>query len=276
MHGQGFGVESESQALIKVTYPIGYWLLGPTKVASVSNAENHIVGGRAALHTAFGSQLSGEPTCWWCTTHSISGWTINHLTYHCLGQCKFQIRCYLIGNASGASDPLDPMSIWCTSNQPKLIQYNSICRLYCSRKWLISNSWGAGDVLVSPGKVGHWPWDDPRWKHQGPNYTLRLWEDRMWGLGQRPKMSSNGEPLGAGLHCIYTILHEGYARLSMRLCMVQCYANDAIVELGLCGCIRKKPLGDIVLCSLCSIDSSRHKSPIYNQYSHSHGIYSTP
>jgi len=45
-------------------------------------------------------------------------------------------------------------------------------------------------------------------------------------LGQRPKMSSNGEPLGAGLHCIYTTLHEGYARLSMRLRTVQCYASD--------------------------------------------------
>ena len=54
-------------------------------------------------------------------------------------------------------------------------------------------------------------------------------------LGQRPKMSSNGEPLGAGLHCIYTTLHEGYTRLSMRLHTVQCYASDVIVELRLCG-----------------------------------------
>ena len=53
-------------------------------------------------------------------------------------------------------------------------------------------------------------------------------------LGQRPKMSSNGEPLGAGLHCIYTTLHEDYARLSMRLCTVQCYVSDVIVELRLC------------------------------------------
>jgi len=56
----------------------------------------------------------------------------------------------------------------------------------------------------------------------------------MQGLEQRPKMSSNVEPLGAGLHCIYTTLHESYVRLSMRLCTVQCYANDAIVELRLC------------------------------------------
>jgi len=54
-------------------------------------------------------------------------------------------------------------------------------------------------------------------------------------LGQRPKMSSNGEPLGAGLHCIYTTLYEGYARLSMRLHTVQRYASDVIVELRLCG-----------------------------------------
>jgi len=48
-------------------------------------------------------------------------------------------------------------------------------------------------------------------------------------------MSSNGEPLGARLHCIYTTLHEGYARLSTRLRTVQCYVNDVIVELKLCG-----------------------------------------
>ena len=48
-------------------------------------------------------------------------------------------------------------------------------------------------------------------------------------------MSLNGEPLGAGLHCIYTTLHEGYARLFMRLRTVQCYVSDVIVELRLCG-----------------------------------------
>ena len=53
-------------------------------------------------------------------------------------------------------------------------------------------------------------------------------------IGVGPKMSSNGEPLGAGLHCIYTTLHEGYARLSTRLHTVQCYASDIIVELRLC------------------------------------------
>ena len=77
-------------------------------------------------------------------------------------------------------------------------------------------------------------WDDPRQKHQGPYYTRNFKEDRIWVLGQRPKMSSNEGSLGAGLHCIYTILHEGYARLPMRLCTVQCYANDAIVEPRLC------------------------------------------
>jgi len=59
-------------------------------------------------------------------------------------------------------------------------------------------------------------------------------------LGQRPKMSSNGEPLGAGLHCIYTTLHKGYTRLSMRLHTVQCYASDVIVELRLCGMTSRK------------------------------------
>jgi len=47
-------------------------------------------------------------------------------------------------------------------------------------------------------------------------------------------MSSNGEPLGAGLHCIYTTIHEGCVRLSMRLCTVQSYVSDIIVELKLC------------------------------------------
>jgi len=71
LHGQGFRAESESQALIRVTYPIGYRSLGPTKLASVSDAENHVVGGRAALHLAVGTRLSGEPTCRSCTTPSI-------------------------------------------------------------------------------------------------------------------------------------------------------------------------------------------------------------
>ena len=35
-------------------------------------------------------------------------------------------------------------------------------------------------------------------------------------LGQRPKMSSNGEPLGAELHCIYTTIHE--AMYCAKLC----------------------------------------------------------
>jgi len=47
-------------------------------------------------------------------------------------------------------------------------------------------------------------------------------------------MSSNGEPLGAGLHCIYTTIHEGYARLSMRLRAGRKLCNDITVELRLC------------------------------------------
>jgi len=53
-------------------------------------------------------------------------------------------------------------------------------------------------------------------------------------LGQRPKMSSNGEPLGAELHCIYTTIHEGYAWPSTRLHTVQSYVSDVMVELRLC------------------------------------------
>ena len=44
----------------------------------------------------------------------------------------------------------------------------------------------------------------------------------------KPKESLNGEPLGAGLHTIYTTIHKGCARLSIGLCTV----HDIIVELG--------------------------------------------
>ena len=43
----------------------------------------------------------------------------------------------------------------------------------------------------------------------------------------KPKESSNGEPLGAGLHTIYTTIHKGCARLSVGLCTV----HDITVEL---------------------------------------------
>ena len=45
---------------------------------------------------------------------------------------------------------------------------------------------------------------------------------------RKPKESSDGEPLGAGLHTIYTTIHKGCARLSIGLCTV----HDIIVELG--------------------------------------------
>ena len=51
------------------------------------------------------------------------------------------------------------------------------------------------------------------------------------GLGSfecKPKESSNGEPLGAGLHSIYTKVHEGCARLFIGLCTV----HNIIVDLG--------------------------------------------
>ena len=52
--------------------------------------------------------------------------------------------------------------------------------------------------------------------------------DRTQLFERKPKESSNGEPLGAGLHTIYTIVHEGCMRLSVGLCTV----HDIIVELG--------------------------------------------
>ena len=43
-------------------------------------------------------------------------------------------------------------------------------------------------------------------------------------LGQRPKESSNGKPLGAGLQAIYSRVHKGCTRLSIGLCTVHTYA----------------------------------------------------
>ena len=46
-------------------------------------------------------------------------------------------------------------------------------------------------------------------------------------LEHKPKESLNGEPPGAGLHTIYTTIHEGCTRLSIGLCTV----HDIIVKL---------------------------------------------
>ena len=43
----------------------------------------------------------------------------------------------------------------------------------------------------------------------------------------KPKESSNGEPLGAGLQTIYTTIHKGCMRLSVGLCTV----HDTTVKL---------------------------------------------
>ena len=51
--------------------------------------------------------------------------------------------------------------------------------------------------------------------------------DRTRLFEHKPKESSNGEPLGAGLQTIYTTIHEGCARLSIGLHTV----HDIIVEL---------------------------------------------
>ena len=57
-------------------------------------------------------------------------------------------------------------------------------------------------------------------RRKGRN-RIRLFE-------RKPKESSNGEPQGAGLHTIYTTIHEDCVRLSVGLCTVY----DIIVELG--------------------------------------------
>ena len=51
--------------------------------------------------------------------------------------------------------------------------------------------------------------------------------DRTQLFERKPKESLNGEPPGAGLHSIYTTIHEGCTRLSVGLCTV----HDIIVEL---------------------------------------------
>ena len=86
---------------------------------------------------------------------------------------------------------------------------------------------------------------EPRTNHhtrdseeKGRNRT-RLFERKL-------KESSNGEPLGAGLHTIYTTIHKGCMRLSVGLCTV----HDIIVEL-------EARLYDI---KGGSVHSTRHKS----------------
>ena len=51
--------------------------------------------------------------------------------------------------------------------------------------------------------------------------------DRTRLFERKPKESSNGEPLGAGLQSIYTTIHKGCMWLSVGLCTV----HDIIVEL---------------------------------------------
>ena len=75
-------------------------------------------------------------------------------------------------------------------------------------------------------------------KNQGPTHTQTLRRkgtDRtQYVLGERPKESLNGEPLGAGLQTIYTGVHEGYMRLLIRLCIAHTCVYDITVELRLC------------------------------------------
>ena len=70
------------------------------------------------------------------------------------------------------------------------------------------------------------PKAEPRTNHHTRD-SERRGEDRTRLFEHKPKESSNGEPLGAGLQTIYTTIHEGYARLSVGLCTV----HDIIVEL---------------------------------------------
>ena len=71
------------------------------------------------------------------------------------------------------------------------------------------------------------PKAEPRTNHHTRGSEERG-ESRTQLFECKPKESSNGGPLGAGLHTIYTTIHEGCARLSVGLCTV----HDIIVELG--------------------------------------------
>jgi len=86
------------------------------------------------------------------------------------------------------------------------------------------------------------------------------------GVGRRD-VGASRRCVGVGMDV--TLVYNGGSGAGLIACMDSDWGSDPTS-------IRKKPLGDIVLCSLCSTDSSRHKSPIDSQYSHSHGIYSTP
>ena len=71
------------------------------------------------------------------------------------------------------------------------------------------------------------PKAEPRTNHHTRD-SERRGEDRIQLFECKPKESSNGEPLGAGLQSIHTTIHEGCTRLSVRLCTV----HDTTVELG--------------------------------------------
>ena len=88
------------------------------------------------------------------------------------------------------------------------------------------------------------PKAEPRTNHHTRD-SERRGEDRIQLFECKPKESSNGEPLGARLQSIYTTIHEGCARLSVRLCTV----HDIIVEL------RAR-----LLTSRVTMHSTRHRS----------------
>ena len=58
--------------------------------------------------------------------------------------------------------------------------------------------------------------------------TLRGREQIGFGSFEHKPKSSNGEPLGAGLHSIYTRIHVGCMRLSIGLCTMHTYAMTSL------------------------------------------------
>jgi len=55
------------------------------------------------------------------------------------------------------------------------LQYDCEVKNWMFASWTVSYYKGQ---FYGHRVIGNNSWDDPRWKHQGPNYTQRLWEDR--------------------------------------------------------------------------------------------------
>ena len=118
----------------------------------------------------------------------------------------------LIGKKCNASDMLDGKDVQASSKTWKKAKVAIQISLPSDRPPLPPISiFEATQGQRTKDQHTHKPWGE------GEQIGLNSFE-------QRPKESSNGEPLGAGLHSLYTRIHVGCARLSVGLCTVHTYA----------------------------------------------------